>query len=154
MIAGWKDLDDTFRALSLLQRGIDHVFDDWNGKAARPVLDPVRRASPTVGPPINAFETKDSFVYKARVPGLAEGDLSVYVEDGSLILRGECKSDVPDGYEVRLRERVPLAFARTLPLPGRVEADAVTATMKDGILTITLPKAKETLPRQIAVKAL
>jgi HSP20 family protein len=52
-----------------------------------------------------------------------------------------------------LRERAPVAFARKLPLPGRVDADAVTATLKDGILTVTLPKSKDALPRQIAVKA-
>jgi HSP20 family protein len=156
MLTGWDDLHDTFRALSLLQRGIDNAFDDWTaGRTSGPWLERavLPRATRAPWPAINAFETKGDFVYKVRVPGLAEGDVSVYVEDGSLIVRGEFKNDVPEGYEVRLRERVPMAFARTLPLPGRVEADLVTATMKDGILTITLPKAKETLPRQIAVKS-
>jgi HSP20 family protein len=108
----------------------------------------------TPWPPVNAFETKEAFVYKAEVPGLAEGDVAVSVEDEVLVLRGERKSDAPEGYEARLHERALLAFARKLPLPGRVEVDGVTATMRDGILTVTLPKARETLPRQIAVKAL
>jgi HSP20 family protein len=152
MLTAWRDFDDTFRALNSLQRRIDHVFDDWvvvrqdGGQYAR-------RAARAAWPPINAFETKEAFVYKAQVPGLGEGDVSVYVEDGVLVLRGERKSDIPEGSAVRLRERAPVAFARKLPLPGRVDGEGVAATMKDGILTITLPKAKESLPRQIAVKS-
>lgn len=155
MLTGWRDFDDTFRAWNLLQRRIDHVFDDWVVRPAGPAADPsqARRGVRGVWPAINAFETKDAFVYKAQVPGLGQGDVSVYVEDGLLVLRGERKTDIPEGTTVRLRERAPIAFARKLPLPGRVDAEGVEATMKDGILTVTLPKAKESLPRQITVKS-
>jgi HSP20 family protein len=149
MLTGWSEFDDTLRALSLLQRRFDNVFEDWSGLPQR-----VARPGRAAWPAINAYETKESFVYTAEVPGLTEADVSVYVEDEALVLRGERKSNVPQGYEVRLRERAPIAFARKLPLPGRVDAEGVAATMKDGVLTITLPKAKEALPRQIAVKAL
>ena len=54
---------------------------------------------------------------------------------------------------MHLRERAAVAFTRKLPLPARVDADAVTRRSKDGVLTVTLPKASEALPRQIAVKA-
>jgi len=149
MAIGFIDFDDTLRALNLLQRRMDRIFDDWSGAPL------VERAPRPRGawPPVNAFETKESFVFKAEVPGLSQQDVSVTVEDDALVIRGERKSRVPEGYEVRLRERPSVAFTRKLPLPGRVESDAVTAEMKDGILTVTLPKAKETLPRQIAVKA-
>jgi HSP20 family protein len=150
MLTGWRDFDDALRTLDRLHRHIDVVFDDraWAGTGREHGW---RRAA---WPAINVVETKDSFVYRAEVPGLAEGDVVVQVEDESLLLRGERKSDAPKGYEVHLRERAPVAFARKLPLPGRVDAEGVTATMKDGVLTVTLPKAKDTLPRQIAVKAL
>jgi HSP20 family protein len=65
----------------------------------------------------------------------------------------ERKADVPEGHKVHLRERQGYAFTRKFPLPARVEADAVAATLKDGVLTVTLPKAKEALPRQVAIKA-
>jgi HSP20 family protein len=150
MITGFRDFDDALRALSLLQRRIDYVFEDWS-----PGVTIERRyRAPRAGwPPVNVFDTKEAFVYTAEVPGLADADVSVYVEEESLVIRGERKSPVPAGYEVRLREREPVAFTRKLPFPGRVEADSVTAVLKDGILTVTLPKAKETVPRQIAVKA-
>jgi HSP20 family protein len=153
MLTGWRDFDDTFRAWNLLQRRIDHVFDDW--VITRPAADAAqtRRSVRGVWPAINAFETKEAFVYKAQVPGLGQADVSVYVEDGLLVLRGERKTDIPEGTAVRLRERAPIAFTRKLPLPGRVDAEGVEATMKDGILTVTLPKAKESLPRQVTVKS-
>lgn len=151
MLTGWRDFDQTLRALDLMQRRFDRVFDDWSLPAAG--RDRPRRYARVAWPPVNAFETKDTFVFKVEVPGLAEGDVAVYVEDDSLVVRGERKSGVPEGYQVHLRERAPVAFSRKLTLPGRVDGEAVTATMKDGILTVTLPKAKETLPRQIAVKA-
>ncbi len=149
MMSGWREFDQTFRALDSLQRRMDAI-GGWGGLT----VVPARRGLRPAWPQVNAFETKESFVYKAFVPGLAEGDVSVYVEEEALVLRGERKNDVPEGYHVHVRERTPVAFARKLPLPGRVDAQGVVATMKDGILTVTLPKSKDTLPRQIAVKAL
>ena len=152
MLTGWIDFDQTLRALDLVQRRFDLAFGDWALPSSG--RERARLYARTRWPAVNAFEGKEAFVYKVEVPGLAEGDVAVSVEDGALTLRGERKSGEPEGYEARLQERAPVAFARTLPLPGRVDAAGVTATIKDGILTVTLPKARETLPRQIAVKAL
>ncbi|MBV9949382.1 MAG: Hsp20/alpha crystallin family protein [Myxococcales bacterium] len=151
MLTGWRDFDDTLRAIDLLQRRLDRAFDQW--AEPYPQGERARRRPRTAWPPTNVFETKEAFVVKAEVPGLAEGDVAVSVEDEALVVRGERKSDVPEGYTVHLRERSPVAFTRKLPLPARVDSDAVSATLRDGVLTITLPKAKEALPRQIAVKA-
>ena len=126
---GWRHFDDTLRALDLFQRRVDEAYDDWSSFGVP------RRQSARVWPALNAFETKEAFVYRAEVPGLAEGDVSVYVEDETLILRGERKSAVPEGYQVHLRERASTAFSRKVPLPGRVNAEGVTATLKDGLLT-------------------
>jgi HSP20 family protein len=150
MVNGWRDLDQTLRTLDAMQRRIETVFDDWAYLGSG--RERARRRAPT-WPVVNAFETKEAFVYRAEVPGLGEGDVSVLVEEDALVLRGERKSGVPQGYTVHLRERAPVAFTRRLPLPGPVDADAVTAVLKDGALTVTLPKAKESLPRQITVKS-
>jgi HSP20 family protein len=150
MLTGWRDFNEALRTIDFLNRHIDYVFDD-RSVASR---GPARGRSRAAWPPVNAVETKEAFVYRVEVPGLGEGDVVVHVEDDTLLIRGERKTDAPAGYEAHLRERSPVAFARKLPLPGRVDSQAVTATMKDGILTVTLPKAKDALPRQIAVKAL
>ena len=147
MLTSWRNFNEALHTIDFLNRHIDYVFDDRSVPSRSPERPRV------AWPPVNVVETKDAFVYRAEVPGLGEGDVSVHVEDETLLLRGERKADAPAGYEAHLRERAPIAFARKLPLPGRVDAEAVTATMKDGVLTVTLPKSKDARPRQIAVKA-
>jgi HSP20 family protein len=152
MLTGWRDFDDTLRTLDLLHRRIDRAF--FEDRGAQP-WDPSlpRRRARAAWPALNVFENKEAFVVKADVPGLGETDVSVTVEDEILVVRGERKSNAPDGYKIHVRERAAVAFARKLPLPARVDIGAVSAVLKDGVLTITLPKSKEALPRQIAVKA-
>jgi HSP20 family protein len=151
MTTTWRDLSNALRTFDFINRQAEYVFEDWPGVALEGW--PRQRSARAAWPAVNVFETKEAFVYKAEVPGLAEGDVGVHVEDDALILRGERKSDVPEGYSVHLRERSPIAFTRKFPLPGRVDAEGVTASLKDGVLTVTLPKSKEAMPRQIAVKA-
>jgi HSP20 family protein len=151
MLTGWREYDDTLRTLDLLHSRIDRAFEDWWPQSG--TADLPRRRTAAVWPAINVFETKDAFVVKADVPGMAESDVSVSVEDDVLVVRGERKCNPPEGYKIHLRERAPVAFARKLPLPTRVDVNTVGAVLKDGVLTITLPKSPEALPRQIAVKA-
>jgi HSP20 family protein len=165
MLTGWRDFDDAFRALDLFERHFDRAYGSW-ADATRPesaIADRPRRGlrlgerwarrALAAWPPTNVYEAKEAFIVKAEVPGLAEKDVSVSVEDDALVLRGERKSAVPEGYKVHLRERDSVAFTRKLALPARVDVDGVTAAINDGVLTVTLPKAKEALPRQITVKA-
>jgi HSP20 family protein len=165
MLTGWRDFDEAFRAMGLLQRRLDRALDFWadpnepesavTDRGRRGFLpgDRLRSRAAAGWPLTNVYEAKEAFVVKAEVPGLVDGDVSVSVEDDALVLRGERKSEVPEGYKVHLRERAPVAFTRKLPLPARVDVASVTAALTDGVLTITLPKAKEALPRQITVKA-
>jgi HSP20 family protein len=151
MLTSFREFDDTLRTLDLLQRRFDRAWLGFAGHS-RPELRLRARPEPA-WPATNVFETKDAFVVKSDVPGLVEGGVSVSVEEDVLVIRGERKSEVPEGYKVHVRERAPIAFTRNLTLPGRIDAEAVTAALKDGVLTVTLPKAKEAIPRQIAVKA-
>ncbi len=149
MLVHWRNFNDALRTIDFLHRQLDPTAYDWTVTGAG--IERARRQA--AWPAVRVTETKEAFVYHAEVPGLGEGDVSVEMLDGSLLLRGERKGDAPEGYSVHVRERAPLAFSHKLPLPGRVDAEAVTATLKDGLLTVTLPKAKDALPRQIAVKS-
>ena len=93
------------------------------------------------------------FVLRADVPGLTENDFQISLAGNTLTLRGERKLDVPEGHSVHRRERSAYRFAKSYELPSRVDADKVTATLKHGVLTLTLPKVAEAQPRQISVKA-
>lgn len=94
-----------------------------------------------------------NFVLRADVPGLSENDFQINVAGNTLTLRGERKLDVPEGHTVHRRERSAFRFAKSYELPARVDGEKATATLKNGVLTLTLPKAAEAQPRQISVKA-
>lgn len=125
-----------------LRRELERLFGELESGAGQAVTSPV------------SFEDLgESFVFRADVPGLSEADLQINVSGKTLTLRGERKIDVPEGYSAHRRERSPYRFDKSYELPARVDADKANATLKHGVLTLTLPKAAEAQPRQIAVKA-
>jgi HSP20 family protein len=124
-----------------LRQELDRLFGDFERTVAAP--------SSTV-----AFDDDGAaFVLRADVPGLTEKDFEISVAGNTVTLRGERKVEVPEGYSVHRRERSAVRFAKSFELPTRVDADKVTATLKHGVLTLTLPKAADAQPRQISVKA-
>jgi HSP20 family protein len=138
---GFADFGRSYAPRRELRRELDRLFSELD-RAAQPASSPV------------SFEdTGENFVLRADVPGLNEADLHVNVSGNTLTLRGERKIDVPEGYSAHRRERSPYRFDKSYELPSRVDADKATATLKHGVLTLTLPKVAEAQPRQIAVKA-
>jgi HSP20 family protein len=137
---GFADLGRTPHAQ--LSRELERLFGEFE-----------RTASPQSS--MLGFEDDGTnFVLRADVPGLAENDLQISVAGNTVTLRGERKVDeAPEGYSAHRRERSTVRFARSFDLPARVDADKVTATLKHGVLTLTLPKVAEAQPRQISVKA-
>ena len=103
-------------------------------------------------PALDVHEDKDKFTVSLELPGLKREDINVHLEDGSLIISGERKEEVVnESTQVHRRERFYGKFSRALTLPTAVSADKVKAAYKDGILTVTLPKAEEAKPKQIDV---
>ena len=102
-------------------------------------------------PLINLFECQDRFLLTAEVPGTELEDLEVTVADGVLTLKGERKSSAVSPDAFRRQERFQGAWQRSLPLPDRIESEKLSASLNDGVLTITLPKATQTQLRQIPV---
>lgn len=126
-----------------LFRQLDRLLGDFEGQWSYP---------PSAGS-VTFEDDGNNFVLRADVPGLSESDIQINLAGNTLTLRGERKLEVPEGYSVHRRERSAVRFAKSYQLPARVEADKVNATLKHGVLTLTLPKAAEAQPRQISVKA-
>lgn len=105
-------------------------------------------------PAVDVYEDKDSLVVQAELPGMKKEDIELSFHEGCLILSGERKleSENGDGESSR-SERFFGRFQRSIELPKRVDANAASATYRDGILTVRLPKAEEAKPKQITVKA-
>jgi HSP20 family protein len=99
-------------------------------------------------PPVNIAENDDAYTVQARVPGLTKDDITIELEGRQLTISGEHKR-VEANY-VR-EERANGRFERAFTFRHDLQADKVEATVKDGILTVTLPKAEEAKPRRIEI---
>jgi len=106
-------------------------------------------------PLLNVRDKGDSFVVSAEIPGVKTDDLEIKIEGDTLTLKGERKPEEAAGADVSYhrRERATGIFQRSLTLPGKVDADKVNASYKNGVLTVTLLKDKAAIPKQITVKA-
>lgn len=104
-------------------------------------------------PTVNAYDSGNEFVVVADVPGMRDADLHITLLEETLTVSGERKVGAPEGYTAIRRERPSLQFSRTIPLPNKVDAEKVVAEVRDGVLTIRLPKAPAAQSRTIEVRA-
>jgi HSP20 family protein len=138
---------EPMREMMTLREAMDRLFDDaftrplrFNGIASAPAVD--------------LYQTDDSVVVKATLPGLKAEDVDISVTGERLTLRGELKQENEQkGATYHMREQRYGAFERSIPLPTDVKTDKAKAEFEDGILTITLPIAEEVKPRSITIKA-
>src|SRR4051812_47438414 len=140
------------RELSSLQSEMNRLFNTFfdtpspggngNGGGARRWV-----------PSMDLVETDDHFVLRADLPGLAEGDVSIELEDNVLTVSGERKTEHEDKKEGFYRmERSFGQFRRSLTLPEGVDADKIAATFDKGVLEVRIPKPEERKPRRVAIQ--
>ena len=104
------------------------------------------------GPAVNVWEDDHSLFVETELPGMNLADVDVTVMGNELTIKGERKDTTIEGATYHRRERTVGTFARTMTLPVEIDSAKVTATLKDGVLMITLPKAEAAKPRKIEVK--
>ena len=128
-----------FGRVTSLQDEIDRLFET---------------PAPAWAPALDVHEDKNGYQIRVELPGLKREEIEVSLNEGTLTISGERKVEtVAEGTEVHRQERYYGKFTRALTLPAAVSADKVHAAYKDGVLTVTLPKAEEAKPRQINVAA-
>ncbi len=137
-------LGRNFGALDELRREIDRVFDGHDPYAGVLAQRTLAR--------VEFCDEGDAFVLEAEVPGFEKDEIQVSLEEETLTIRGEPRAAEATA-EAPKRSRPRASFARSFTLPVRVDAEKVTATLRNGILELRLPKAAEAKPRQIAVRA-
>jgi HSP20 family protein len=105
-------------------------------------------------PAICGWSDDKSNYVEVELPGMALEDLEIVVKDGQLLtIKGRRKETQTEGVQWLRRERGFGAFERHLRLPELVDQDNVEASLKNGVLTIALPKSPSVLPRRIQVRA-
>jgi len=134
-----------FDDMDRLHREVDRLFTEFTA-GGEPFTS---RAYPAV----NITEDTDHYYVRGELPGVKAEDLEIAVVEGRLLIRGERKLGPEDkGANYHRREREGGFFRRIIALPAKVNSEKVSAAIKNGVFTITLPKAEEAKPRKIAVK--
>ncbi len=107
-----------------------------------------------VYPPVNLYESDEGYVLTAELPGVAPDNVDVSIEGSTVTLSGERKIEYAagDGVAVHRRERQSGTFRRAFELPTEIDVDHASATHKNGVLTLNLPKSPAAKPRQITIE--
>jgi len=94
-------------------------------------------------PKVDIYQTENDVVVKAEIPGVSKEDLNVYIDENTIRISGQTKreNEVKDE-DIYRSERFYGRFSRNIPLPVEVKSDEAKAEYKDGILSITVPKAE------------
>lgn len=123
-------------------------------------ITPQQRATPEAqkpdvffAPRTDVYETADSLVLVADVPGAADGDISVTFEGDVLTVEARVESRELEGLALGHREYEVGNYRRTFTVHTPIDRDAITASTNDGVLRVTLPKAKEARVQRIQVRA-
>ena len=127
-------------------REVDRLFDAFFGGGES-------AAGRRWVPPMDLVEADDHFVLKADLPGLAEDDVAIEIQDGTLKISGERRAEHEEREQGWYRiERSFGSFQRSLSLPEGVNPDGVTAEFDKGVLELRIPKPEERKPRRIEIK--
>ena len=102
-------------------------------------------------PALDLYQNNDNVVAVVELPGMRKEDIDVSLHDGMLTIAGERQSSSGEGENAERTERFSGKFRRSVSLPTRVDASKVSASYKDGILTVTLPKSEEAKPKKVEV---
>ncbi len=127
------------------RRELDRLFDGFFGPES--FLSSVRPF-----PPVNLWEDRERMYLEAEVPGLTMDDLEITIQGNELTIRGTRRPADGEKVVYHRQERGAGEFTRFLTLPIEVDADRVEATLKDGVLTIAMPKSEHAKARKINVK--
>jgi len=139
-----------FTELMGLRQAMDRLFDDSFVRPSR-ILSTLGEAR---DPTLDIYQTPNEVVVKAALPGLKPEDVSIDITGETLTIKGESKTKQEVKEEDYLyQERRYGAFSRSVVLPSGLKPDKAEATMEDGVLTLTIPKAEEVKPKAIKVKA-
>ena len=149
MLVRWTPFSEVNR----LQSDLNRLFDSFD---ARPATAGNVQSETVQGlwtPPVDVVEDADKIELAVDLPGVKQEALDIQIDKDVLTLRGQRTVERKEGAknEFRRYERVNGGFVRSFSLPKTIDADRIAAALKDGVLTLTLPKRPEAQPQKIKV---
>lgn len=145
------------REFNAMQNFMDRLIEE----TARPLRGMVESYEGVTGSlALDVVEEDKSYTVTTSLPGVKAEDIKVNMHDDLLTIEAEIpaktteKTETTNGRKVLMQERAWGKFSRSIRLPQTVKSDSVEAAFDNGVLTLTLPKADNVLPRSIPVKAL
>lgn len=103
-------------------------------------------------PAIDIYEDARGITLKADLPGVSRDRLKVQVDGNTLVIEGQVSISMPEGMEALYADVRATRYQRSFTLSGELDTQKISAGMKDGVLTLNLPKREELQPRKIEVK--
>jgi len=141
---------DPFKELEAIQDEMNKIF---NSSLIKLSSRDVGLLEGSWSPAVDIYDSKDSILVKADIPGMKKEEIDVSVHNDCLIIKGEKKQEkeIKEKDFVRT-ERFYGSFNRTIRLPAEVDAEKVNATYKNGVLELVLPKKEDAKPKQIKIE--
>ena len=106
-----------------------------------------------LAPAVDIFENSDGITVQAEMPGVSKERLNVQADRNNLLIEGDVVIDMPAGIEALYADVQATKYRRSFVLSGELEAERIEANLKDGLLTVRIPKRAEFRPRKIEVRA-
>ena len=145
MLRRWYDIDRDMAVMNEMRRRLESLFGDFDTPASTRLSGSWPRA--------NLFDAGASLIAVLEVPGLNEDNIEIEAHQDALTISGHRALENPEGFKVHRHERRPGRFSRSFGLPCKVDLEKTKATLKNGVLTVTLEKAVEAQPRKISISA-
>ena len=138
---------DPFRDLNMLQDRMNRLFDD----AGRGYRGDEAAATTTWSPAVDIFEDAHQLTLQAEMPGVSKDTLNVQADRNSLLIESDVALDLPAGMSALYADLQTTKYRRTFTLSGELETEHIAASLKNGLLTVRIPKRAEFRTRKIKV---
>ncbi|MCX7858159.1 MAG: Hsp20/alpha crystallin family protein [Deltaproteobacteria bacterium] len=137
-----------FKELERIRKEMDELWESFFERR------PVRTGELSEWlPSIDFSETKNSYVVKAELPGIDPKNIDISLTENMLTIKGEKKQEKEEeGENYHFVERSYGSFTRSIKLPGQVQSDKISASYKNGVLKVVLPKTEEAKKKEIKIK--
>ncbi len=111
-----------------------------------------RESEVVLRPPVDIFEDAEGITLQLDMPGVAKERLEIQADKTNLVIEGSAQIDMPSGMEALYAEVRSTVFRRSFTLSSELEAEKIDASLKDGVLTVRVPRRAKLRPRKIEVR--